>query len=369
MTPTDFHGVSHVFVCYTRADNARIGPILDDLRSAGVNIWQDLDGIDGAAFWRKEIVAAIEACSLVLFFVSRNVRHSENVSKELALANEEHKSIVPIYLDDVKLPAELRYQIAGVQHIVWSGDKANKARALDKIVESIARVDPIARAVRKDDDIGGPDFCAAPSLIPRLKMRTRTWILPGLAILAAATAGVYIFKSQAASVSPRAVPTPDRVRTNTDNTLTPMRDVAKLRNSWYVQTTVTHSEYRPYVGLSIRYHVFVTQNGSELEVRGEKVGEVRSGTAVELVGKAKTPIRLTGHIAVAPGGNSAAITLSGEEGSTSRESFSTIFELQVTSENVLRGIFKSTAANVSGPAVWIAEQQWSSAGWGSAVVP
>src|SRR3972149_1093718 len=107
----------HGFVCYARADAARIIPIVEALRHAGIDIWRDMDGINGACFWRKEIFEAISTCSLVLFFASKHACESENVSKELALANEERKPILPIFLDAIDAPPELRYQIAGLQHV------------------------------------------------------------------------------------------------------------------------------------------------------------------------------------------------------------------------------------------------------------
>lgn len=111
--------VAPIFVSYARDNASTVLPIVNQLRNDGFALWIDLEGIEGASFWRKEIVDAIEAAPAILFFASHASCKSDNISKELALASEERKSILPVFLDSSKPPAELRYQLAGLQRINW----------------------------------------------------------------------------------------------------------------------------------------------------------------------------------------------------------------------------------------------------------
>jgi hypothetical protein len=57
--------------------------------------------------------------------------------KELALASDERKPILPVFIEDVDLPSEIRYQIAGIQHISLS---ENPSRAYTKINAALMRL-------------------------------------------------------------------------------------------------------------------------------------------------------------------------------------------------------------------------------------
>jgi len=111
-----------VFVSYAREDYKTIEPILSELKHHGFGLWIDIEGIEGSSFWRKDIVEAIKSSSAILFFASDASCRSDAVFKELALANEENKPILPVLLKTITIPSDLRYQLAGVQNINLSTD-------------------------------------------------------------------------------------------------------------------------------------------------------------------------------------------------------------------------------------------------------
>ncbi len=49
-----------IFVSYSRQDRDRVLAITRRLEAAGISVWIDQGGIDGATFWGEEIVNAIE---------------------------------------------------------------------------------------------------------------------------------------------------------------------------------------------------------------------------------------------------------------------------------------------------------------------
>ena len=84
-----------VFISYGSADRERIQDLVSRLRQAGVTVWIDEAGIEGAAMWSEEIVGAINHCKILILAISSNSTKSKNVVRELALASEEEKNHPP----------------------------------------------------------------------------------------------------------------------------------------------------------------------------------------------------------------------------------------------------------------------------------
>lgn len=116
--------MSHIFISYSRRDKPQALSLAERLRAAGCNVWIDLHGIDAATSWSREIVGAIDACNAFLLLVSPSSLASHNVIKEVSLASEARKPIVPVDLEGVELSADLRYQLAGLQRVAYDNFEA-----------------------------------------------------------------------------------------------------------------------------------------------------------------------------------------------------------------------------------------------------
>ena len=107
-----------IFISYSREDQEHVFPVVDKLRKQGLDIWIDQEGIHGAKLWSQEIVNAIENSKVFILFASTKAFVSKNVTKELALASESDKHILPVFIEDADVPAAMKYQLAGIQHLV-----------------------------------------------------------------------------------------------------------------------------------------------------------------------------------------------------------------------------------------------------------
>ena len=67
--------------------------------------------------WSQEIVAAIRDCKVLILAISKKSGNSENVVKEVALASEGRKRILPVYLEHAEIPESMAYQLAGIQRV------------------------------------------------------------------------------------------------------------------------------------------------------------------------------------------------------------------------------------------------------------
>jgi TolB-like protein/Flp pilus assembly protein TadD len=114
------------------------------LRAAGVNIWIDQGGIDGAALWGESIVRALEGAKVLLLMVTPSAVISHNVAKEVMLTSERKGHILPVHLEPTTIPLGLKYPLAGIQHIeFYNGDPDENLQAILRSLEGLGvRITP-----------------------------------------------------------------------------------------------------------------------------------------------------------------------------------------------------------------------------------
>lgn len=127
-----------VFISYSREDKDAVLGLAAQLREAGVSLWIDQGSIDGAAMWGEEIVNALENAKVLILMVSEKSVNSHNVVKEVVLASERKEHILPVHLEPTRIPAGLKYPLAGIQHIEYfQGDKAENLKTIIRSLERI----------------------------------------------------------------------------------------------------------------------------------------------------------------------------------------------------------------------------------------
>lgn len=173
---------AEVFISYARSDAERVYPLVDRLRDAGATVWIDRGsdgaaGIDGAVLWGQEIVAAIERARVLVLMASPASFASPNVIKEVVLASENRKPILPLYLEPATTPPALRYPLAGIQHVELhlgaEGALRSALKALDRHGVSLRLTESERRELRLPAGAAPAGFHAAPSDLGQLS--TRFW--------------------------------------------------------------------------------------------------------------------------------------------------------------------------------------------------
>ena len=120
-----------VFISYSRKDSEHALALAERLRSEGMSVWIDQHGLEAAAQWSKEIVEAVESCSAFVLLLSKDSLGSKNVVRELSIASESERKIIPIEIEHIQLPSEFKYQLAGIQRAQLS-DFEGILRSLNK---------------------------------------------------------------------------------------------------------------------------------------------------------------------------------------------------------------------------------------------
>ncbi|HEY3875571.1 MAG TPA: TIR domain-containing protein [Candidatus Kapabacteria bacterium] len=121
-----------IFISYSRQDSEQAHLLTELLSSAGLSVWIDHSGIDAATSWSGEIVDAIDGCKAMIVMLSPNSIASRNVIKEVSLAAEQHKKILPLDVEPVELPRDLKYHLAGIQRAPISN--------IDAIIRALAKL-------------------------------------------------------------------------------------------------------------------------------------------------------------------------------------------------------------------------------------
>lgn len=109
--------MTRIFVSYAHLDHEAVFRTVEHLRHAGHDVWIDIDGIKGGDLWVETITSAIMDHDVFLIFISSNSVKSDHVRRELDIAFEDTKKILPVRLEKVDLPKRWRYQLAGIQYI------------------------------------------------------------------------------------------------------------------------------------------------------------------------------------------------------------------------------------------------------------
>ncbi|SVB24876.1 uncharacterized protein METZ01_LOCUS177730, partial [marine metagenome] len=201
-----------VFISYSREDQQQVVKVVEYLRGQGLNIWMDETDIHGATIWTKEIVEAIRACDLFILAISGHSTGSKNVVKELALASEREKIILPIYLEQCEIPETMEYQLAGIQNIAFH--TLDKAKAYEFVHQTIRRLG-VGQPKQDENQVLSQAAPAAPSRgrgavvghmpPPKAKSATGKWIGIAAAVVVLAVGGFFLTKDggekQAAPVS------------------------------------------------------------------------------------------------------------------------------------------------------------------------
>jgi hypothetical protein len=118
-----------IFISYSRHDSDFARTLEVRLSDHGCNVWLDTEKLHLGQLWREEIVQAISDCDSFVILLSTRSIHSENVVKELSLAESSGKKILPVMIEQVDIPDSMRYQLAGLQFVLVDSGQVDQGIA------------------------------------------------------------------------------------------------------------------------------------------------------------------------------------------------------------------------------------------------
>src|SRR5690349_4074606 len=138
--------MAQVFTSYSRRDTETVDTIVEKMAQAGLSVWIDRSGIEAGNTWRVQIVKAIDTSRAFVLMLSPHAAASDNVRREIDLSFESERPIFAIMLDTVRpIPAEIRYQLAGLQFIDVQklGLESAAQQLIQTLKEFLAQFEPV----------------------------------------------------------------------------------------------------------------------------------------------------------------------------------------------------------------------------------
>ncbi len=166
-----------IFISYSRDDQKQALSLLAVLRHEGYTVWIDQEAIPGASIWSDEIVQNIKSCDIFIALLSHSSVSSPNVGKEIGLAAEFNKTILPVEIGTVVLPGRLEYALAGIQRTNFHNEEA--------ILHAIRKI------AAKSEEVQVPQIIHKHRL--NYKTRIKVKALAALALLLLVIGGFFFF--------------------------------------------------------------------------------------------------------------------------------------------------------------------------------
>ena len=104
-----------VFISFSFKDINKAMQVVNELLSRhGIRCWICTKEIDGGSSYKNDIVNAIMASKLTVLLWSKNAAASLDIPREIGIALEERKHVIPFLLDATPFTPSLRYDLTGV---------------------------------------------------------------------------------------------------------------------------------------------------------------------------------------------------------------------------------------------------------------
>jgi len=117
------------FLSYSRKDLGLIEPFRDSCEAAGLRVWFDKAQLSGGDLWELQIRRALTQSNCLVVFVTKNIM-SGYAAKEIAIAREMRKPIIPVALDDAIETDDPGLSVLRESHFVDAREDASQAASL-----------------------------------------------------------------------------------------------------------------------------------------------------------------------------------------------------------------------------------------------
>ena len=130
-----------LFVSHVAEDRAAALEIVDELERRGITCWIAPRNVRPGRAFDDEIADAIDRSRAMLLIFSEHCNDSEYIRREVTVAGESHKLIIPFRIEDVEPKRGLRVRLSDLH---WIDGFASRERALDEVASEFA--DPLTLA-------------------------------------------------------------------------------------------------------------------------------------------------------------------------------------------------------------------------------
>ena len=128
---------SDLFLSYSRADRPLAEQFVKTATARGVNVWYDED-IEGGRDWRERIVAALGSAKALVILFSEHSNDSRQLIKELAVADNMQKQVIPVLISNCEPQGPYLYELASRNWIpIHPNPESKLAWLIDKLITEL----------------------------------------------------------------------------------------------------------------------------------------------------------------------------------------------------------------------------------------
>lgn len=162
--------MSQVFISYAREDKEFVDRLVRDLEAEKFDVWIDRDDIRAGEGWVGAISKAIGDCAAFIIVMSSYSVNSKTVERELFLADQYDKHILPLFVQTSVLSPNLKLLLGARQWIDFEG--GDYARATRMVLDAL-RQGP--QPFSKSGPVDGPENPPPPHQPPLAQVLIGRW--------------------------------------------------------------------------------------------------------------------------------------------------------------------------------------------------
>jgi len=125
--PEEFLFVSHV-----SQDKDAAMQVVEELERRGLRCWIAPRNVRPGRPFDDEIANAIETCQAMLLIFSERCNDSEYIRREVTVAGESHKVVIPFRIENVEPKRGLRVRLSDLH---WLDGFASREKAIDELID------------------------------------------------------------------------------------------------------------------------------------------------------------------------------------------------------------------------------------------
>ena len=164
-----------VFLSHSTQDRDITDVIRQSLERSEIGCWIAPDCITKGHSWAQAIDAALDGCSVVLCILSSSANASDPVAKELNMAYDKKKTIIPLRIEDVKPSSKLRFFLDGQWIDAYTSPIDRHLGAIidhvNSLLEVQRQVQPPSTTAAGSPDVAPPAAAKAEASSTELKVR------------------------------------------------------------------------------------------------------------------------------------------------------------------------------------------------------
>jgi hypothetical protein len=158
-----------LFVSHVEEDRPAALKIVAELESRGVPCWIAPRDVHPGRAFDDEIADAIEASRAMLLIFSERCNEHEYIRRELTVAGESQKLIIPFRIEDAQPRRALRVRLSDLH---WIDGFVSRERAIDQVVSEVGLANARITVAERNNPAGSGLFA-----LKWLGVLRRRWIL------------------------------------------------------------------------------------------------------------------------------------------------------------------------------------------------